>query len=637
MTPTAPPSDPRRSATGEGPGTAPDAPRGLQVWAPRAQRVRVRLDGEVHEMDPGPDGWHRLPGPAPRPGTRYAFRLDDRGAWLPDPRSLFQPEGVSGPSEVVDPALLPRSAWQGRSLRGGVIYELHVGTFAPGADGSAGTLDTAIGRLDDLVDLGVDAVELMPLAAFPGERGWGYDGVDLYAVHAAYGGPAALARFVEAAHACGLAVVLDVVLNHLGPDGNHLSAFGPYFTDRHETPWGWAVNLDDEGSEQVRDFLRGAARHWLVDMQLDGLRLDAVHELRDDGPRHFLAELADAVAAWEQETGRPLTLIAESDRNDPVTVTPTASGGLGMDMQWADDIHHAVHAWISGERQGYYVDFGSSEVLARTLTRMFEHADTYSTFRGREWGAPVDPATSAYDAHSFVAFLEDHDQVGNRARGDRVHQHLSPGRHAAAISLILLGAATPMLFQGEEWACTAPFRYFTDHDEELGRLVTVGRREEFARMGWAQSDVPDPQDRASFTASFLDWDERGRPEHAEMLAWHRRLIALRHQHPDLHDPDLGRVGVEVLGPEALVLRRGDVRVLVSRSDGPAQLPVGAGGAEGVTARLLASFGTLQEDEDGAVLGLEGPGVLVLDDGPDDARDAPGDRVPHDARDARGGR
>src|SRR5699024_6952514 len=270
--------------------------------------------------------------------------------------------------------------------------------------------------------------------------------------HAAYGGPAGLARFVAAAHERDLAVLLDVVHNHLGPSGNYLSMFGPYFTDRHHTPWGSAINLDQPGSREVRDFLLGSARLWLVDVGVDGLRLDAVHELCDDSPRHLLAELAEAVADWEVETARPLTLIAESDRNQPATVTPTSRGGLGMDMQWADDVHHGVHAWITGERKGYYGDFGSAEALAAVLSRVFLHAGTWSSFRARVWGAPVEPGSEDYDAHSFVTFLQDHDQVGNRAAGDRIHHGLSAGQHAAAIALILLGPGTPMLFQGEEWA-----------------------------------------------------------------------------------------------------------------------------------------------------------------------------------------
>lgn len=591
------------------PGTTDPGPRDhadLAVWAPRATAVelRVRRDGAetVTTMERGADGWHRAPSVRAVPGDRYAYRLDADGPWLPDPRSLHQPDGVHGDSEVHAPA--PDPSWTGRDLRGGTIYELHVGTFAPGPDGASGTLDTAISRLDHLVALGVDAVELMPVAAFPGERGWGYDGVDLYATHAAYGGPAALERFVAAAHERGLAVVMDVVMNHLGPAGNYLSAFAPYFTDTHETPWGPAVNLDADGSAEVRAFLLGLARHWLVDMGLDGLRLDAVHALRDDSDRHLLAELADAVASWSAALGRPLTLIAESDLNDPRMVTPTADGGLGMDMQWADDIHHAVHAWSTGERDGYYGDFGSAEVLARCVTRMFEHAGTFSTFRGQVWGSPVDPTAEGYDAHSFVAFLQDHDQVGNRAVGDRPDATTPLGVHAAAAALILCGPATVMLFQGEEWAASTPFTFFTDHDDELGPLVSAGRAEEFAQMGWS-GDIPDPQDRATFEAAMLDWSEAEHGDHARMLAWYTELLALRRAEADLRDPDLRRVDVEILSEETVVLRRGRIRVLAHRGEGPIVLP-DEGGAE-----VLARFDTDPETADADALALRGQGAIVF--------------------------
>lgn len=571
-----------------------------RLWAPAASGVRIRVDGVEHEMTREDGGWFALPQVPAEVGARYAFRLEGSELWIPDPRSLLQPDGVHADSEVVDPrALRIDTGWRGRGIRGGVIYELHVGTFTTGPDGRGGTLDSAIERLDDLVELGVDAVELMPLAAFPGERGWGYDGVGLYSVHASYGGPAALARFVAAAHERGLAVILDVVHNHLGPSGNYLGMLGPYFTDRHETPWGWAVNLDDAGSAEVRAFLLGSARQWLVDVGADGLRLDAVHELRDDSARHFLAELADATAAWERETGRELTLIAESDRNDPATVTPTAAGGLGMDMQWADDIHHAVHAWITGERDGYYGDFGSTSALEKTLTGMFLHDGGFSTFRGRHWGAPVDRRSEQYDAHSFVAFLQDHDQVGNRAAGDRIHHGISPGAHAAGIALILLGAATPMLFQGEEWAASAPFAYFTDHEPELGALVTQGRFAEFAAMGWSR-EVPDPQAVSTFTESMLDWSERSEPEHARILDWYRTLIALRREHADFTDPDLARVSVRALGEETVLMVRGEHAVLAHR------------GPEPITTDLrpqdvLAAF---EADASGQVA-LRGPGAVVM--------------------------
>ena len=578
-----------------------------RVWAPSAGAVEIRVDGTVHTMAPAGEGWFELSDPAPVAGARYAFRLDDGELWLPDPRSLSQPDGVHAASEVVDAqALAPSPGWEGRDLRGAVLYELHVGTFAPGPDGAGGTLDTAIERLDALVELGVDAVELMPLATFPGERGWGYDGVGLYAVHSAYGGPEALARFVRAAHDSGLAVVLDVVHNHLGPSGNYLGMFGPYFTDRHETPWGEAVNLDQPGSRQVRDFLLGSARQWLVELGLDGLRLDAVHELKDDSSPHFLAELSGAVAAWQEETGRPLALIAESDRNQPATVTPTGAGGLGMDMQWADDVHHAVHAWATGERAGYYADFGDADVLAAVLPGIFLHAGTYSSFRGRVWGAPVDPASPDYDGHSFVTFLQDHDQVGNRAAGDRIHHSISPGAHAAAIALILLGPGTPMLFQGEEWAASTPFAFFTDHDEELGPLVSAGRVEEFAAMGWAE-EVPDPQARATFVGSQLRWQERTEGEHARMLQWYRELIALRRAHAELGAGDLAATGVEVLCEDAVLMRRGELAVLAHR--GPDALVLEAGRVLRAS-ELLAGFGAPGHGEDGTVR-LDGPGAAVL--------------------------
>lgn len=589
------------------PAPLPAVDRGrYALWAPAVEQVEIRLGDAARPMTRSEDGWFTLPGVAAEPGTRYAFRIDGDGPWIPDPRSLSQPDGVHGPSEVVDLAALRAEAapWAGADLRGAVIYELHVGTFTPGPDGRGGTLDSAIERLDDLVALGVDAVELMPVATFPGDRGWGYDGVGLYAVHAAYAGPAALARFVDAAHARGLAVLLDVVYNHLGPAGNYLGMLGPYFTDQHETPWGQAVNLDQEGSREVRAFLRAAARQWLVEFGLDGLRLDAVHELQDDSPLHLLAELSLDTLAWQEDTGRPLTLIAESDRNDPRTVTPVAAGGLGMDMQWADDVHHGVHAWITGEREGYYGDFGTTEVLGRVLPRIFEHAGTYSRFRGQVWGAPVDPASPDYDGHSFVTFLQDHDQVGNRATGDRIHASLTPEQHAAAIALILLGPGTPMLFQGEEWATSAPFAFFTDHDEELGPLVSAGRAEEFAEMGW-EGTIPDPQARETFTASMLPWDERGEGEHARILEWYRALIALRRAVPALRSGDLADTSVQALGEETVLLRRGDVTVLAHRGQGPVSLPEAPARGE-----ELASFGTTTADPQGPP-GLSGPGVLVV--------------------------
>ncbi len=366
----------------------------LAVWAPTATTLRAVLPAG---KDDGPDAWVSLTrddagvwhGELPA-DTDYLFAVDDQ-APRPDPRSPRQPHGIHGPSRTFDAGAFAwtDAGWRGRDVLGGVLYEIHVGTFTP-----EGTLDAAIGRLDYLATLGIDTVELMPIVPFPGDRGWGYDGVSLYAVHEAYGGPAALQRFVDAAHARGLAVCLDVVYNHFGPDGNYAPVFGPYFTDKHSTPWGSAINLDDEHADGVRAFIVDNAVRWLRDFHVDALRLDAVHALVDDSPRHILAELSDAVAAFTQASGRVATLIAESDENQVTTITPTADGGRGMDGQWADDVHHALHAWLTGERFGYYVDFGSEETLAHAFEHVFVHDGTFSTFRERGRGAPPCPTTS---------------------------------------------------------------------------------------------------------------------------------------------------------------------------------------------------------------------------------------------------
>lgn len=532
------------------------------IWAPSAGSLSLRLgDGSDLAMLPGSDGWYE-PERALLPGERYGFMVDGDGPF-PDPRSLSLPDGVHGLSRVVDPAVFGRATnWPGRKVLGGVLYEMHVGTFT-----AAGTLDAAVARLDDLVALGVDAVELLPLAAFAGERGWGYDGVAPWSVHEAYGGQEALVRFVDAAHDKGLGVILDVVHNHLGPEGAYVSRFGPYFSPRHQTPWGDGINLDDAGSAQVRDYLIGSARHFLVDVGVDGLRLDAVHALADDSPTHFLAELALRKADWEAETGRAMTLIAESDLNRPTMVMPvgTEPEARGMDAQWADDVHHALHAFFGREQSGYYVDFGDAQELAKALTRVFIHDGGYSRFRGQDWGAPVDPTSPYYDGHSFVVFLQDHDQVGNRAVGDRFAQHAGPDDQAAAAALYLLSAFTPMLFMGEEWAASAPFPFFSHLGPELGPLVTQGRAREFAAMGW-DAATPDPQATSTFDSAKLDWDERSEAGHARMLAWYETLIRLRRDHDDLRDPRLSEVRVDVIDPNTVAMRRGDFLVVATRAE-----------------------------------------------------------------------
>ena len=516
--------------------TSPALPVGprVPVWAPAAQTVELYLPGQdrLVGMIPVPGGWWTAPFDL-EPGTDYAFRVDGSPN-RPDPRSALQPDGVHGPSRTVDPDTWrwTDQNWAGKDLRGSVIYELHVGTFTP-----EGTLDAAITRLGHLADLGVDIVELMPLAAFPGKAGWGYDGVGLWAVHEAYGGPDALARFVDAAHNAGIGVCLDVVYNHLGPSGNYLGVFGPYFTRAHHTPWGEAVNYDHDGSKQVRAFVIDSALRWLRDFHIDALRLDAIHEIKDDAAAadppqtHILAELSDAVAALSAEIGRPLSLVAEADLNDVGVITPTDEQppakipSLGMTAQWADDVHHALHARLTGETQGYYGDFAEAGAWAKAYGRAFLHNGTWSTFRERNWGAPVPENT---DPRKFVVFGSDHDQVGNRAVGDRPSTSLNDATLAATAALVLLSPYTPMLFMGEEWGTRTPFQFFTDHEEEdLARSVSEGRVREFAGFGWDADEIPDPQEHGTVEASRLRWEELDEAEHARMLAWYQGLIALR--------------------------------------------------------------------------------------------------------------
>jgi maltooligosyltrehalose trehalohydrolase len=575
---------------------------GFAVWAPGADSVELALGGSRYAMTRGDDGWWTAPGVPAEHGTDYGYVVDGEGPF-PDPRSRQQPAGVHGLSRVVDHTRFAWTDqdWRGRALPGSVTYELHIGTFTPGR-----TFDAAIERLDHLVELGIDLVEVMPVAAFPGRHGWGYDGVALYAVHEPYGGPEGLKRFVDACHARGLGVMLDVVYNHLGPSGNYLSSFGPYFTDKHHTPWGAAVNLDDSGSDEVRRFIIDSALAWLRDYHVDGLRLDAVHALADDRATHLLTELQIATEELAAEVGRPLFLVAESDRNDPKTVSPRELGGHGLAGQWADDIHHALHSLLSGERQGYYVDFGSYECLAKTLTEAFFHAGTYSTFRGRTHGAPVD--RSRVPGHAFVTYLQNHDQVGNRATGDRLSASVSPGRMAIGAALVLGSAFSPMVFMGEEWAASTPWQYFTDHEEaELADAVREGRRHEFAEHGWAPGDIPDPQDTATVEASTLDWAELDKEPHATMLRWYRDLIALRRANPELTDPRLDAVRVE-FDPDAhwVVMHRGALRVVANLADSEQTVPLD----RPATGVLLAS-GTAEPQEAAVVLAAESAAVVTV--------------------------
>ncbi|PZS20629.1 MAG: malto-oligosyltrehalose trehalohydrolase [Pseudonocardiales bacterium] len=543
----------------------------IGVWAPGVRRVRAVVAGEPVVLGMGPDGWWS--GPDAAPGTDYAFLLDEDDEPLPDPASRWQPSGVHGASRIYDQAAFPwgDADWRGRELPGAVIYELHIGTFTPGA-----TFDTATERLDHLVSLGITHVEVLPVNSFNGVWNWGYDGVDWYAVHEAYGGPDGLKRFVDACHARGLAVVLDVVYNHLGPSGNYLPRFGPYLKPGRNT-WGDLVNLEEP---HVRRFVIDNALMWLRDYHVDALRLDAVHALQDRSPIHILAELSAEVDALASSLGRRLTLIAESDLNDPVMITPTAAtppaqSGYGLDAQWDDDVHHALHAALTGETQGYYCDFGSLSVLAKVLTSAFWHDGTYSTFRGRNHGKPVDRATTP--GWRFVVCLQNHDQVGNRAVGDRLPELVSPGLLRVGAVLLLTSPFTPMLWMGEEWAASTRWPFFTSHPEpELAEATGRGRVEEFSRHGWDVDQMIDPQDPEAYRSAILDWSEVGEGAHADVLALYRRLIALRSAEPDLRDADLTRVRVDYDEHERwLVMHRGAFRVVANLSPQPHALALDA--------------------------------------------------------------
>jgi maltooligosyltrehalose trehalohydrolase len=534
----------------------------FEVWVPE-KTVKLRLDGRDHDMERGENGWWRLDVPEAGPGTDYAFVLPDSDNALPDPRSLWQPDGVHGPSRVYDHSAFPWSdgSWTGRQLPGSVLYEMHVGTFTP-----EGTFDAAIERLDHLADLGVDLVELLPVSAFNGDRNWGYDGVCWYAPQETYGGPDGLKRFVDAAHRKGLGVVLDVVYNHFGPSGAYAPMFAPYLSASGSNPWGAAVNLDGPLSDGVRRYIIDSVLGWLRDYHVDGLRLDAVHALVDDTAVNVLEQMAVEVESLSTHLGRPLSLIAESDLNDPSLITSRDAGGDGLHAQWDDDVHHVLHALLTGERQGYYGDFGSLESLETVLTGAYFHAGTWSSFRRRRHGRPINRATMP--GHRFVAYLQNHDQIGNRAVGDRLSASLSPGLLKVGATLLFTAPFTPLLFMGEEWAASNPWQFFTSHAEpELAAAVRTGRRREFAPHGWAETDVPDPQDPATFERSKLDWSEPGKPGHAEILDLHKRLIALRRRHADLSDPRLDQVEVWH-GDQYAVMRRGHTAVAVNLATAP---------------------------------------------------------------------
>jgi maltooligosyltrehalose trehalohydrolase len=573
----------------------------FRVWATIPERVEVQVGRQRFPMRRGEDGWWSAAVEAARPGSDYGFVLDGEGPF-PDPRSPWQPNGVHGLSRLVDHGAI---RWEDAGFRAGplsaaVIYELHIGTFTP-----AGTFDAAIGRLDHLVHLGVTHVELMPVNQFSGRHGWGYDSVDLFAPHQAYGGPDGLKRLVNACHQRGLAVLLDVVYNHLGPSGNYLGRFAPYFNPRYHTPWGSAINFDGAYSDEVRRFFCDNALMWLREYHVDGLRLDAVHAILDTSAIPFLEQLGAEVRQLAAQANRPLIVIPESDLNDPRLIWPSERGGFALDAQWSDDFHHALHTVLTGEKAGYYEDFGALADLAKALREAYVYDGRYSRHRRCSHGRPPVGLTG----HRFLGYAQNHDQVGNRARGERLSQLVSLGRLKAAAALVFASPFVPMLFQGEEWGASTPFQYFTDHPEpDLAEAVRQGRRKEFASFGWKPEEVPDPQAPETFDRSKLDWSEPAREPHAGLLDWHRRLIRLRRAEPALADGRLELVQCRFNVPGSwFLLERGLFTVACNFSGQLQHLPLRPGSHQ----CLLESDSGLRPVDGGLNLPPDAVAILKL--------------------------
>jgi maltooligosyltrehalose trehalohydrolase len=533
----------------------------FRVWAPKHDRVELHLLAPRDErvaMTKDVTGYHSVIVDDCAEGTRYLYVVN--GQERPDPASRYQPEGVHGPSEVVGSDFeWHDEGWTGVALEDYVVYELHVGTFT-----EEGTFDAIIPKLDELKALGITAVELLPIAQFPGARNWGYDGTYANAAQSSYGGPRALKRLVDACHARGLAILLDVVYNHLGPEGNYLSEFAPYFTDRYKTPWGLALNFDGPRSDDVRWYFIQSALQWLDEFHFDGLRVDAVHAIVDHSAEPFLQDLCEAVHQRAEKLGRKIYAIAESDLNDPRVITPESEFGLGFDAQWADDFHHSMHTLLTGEQDGYYEGFPPKATnLARVFSTGYLYTGQHSTYRGRKYG--LEPKTK--NGAQFVISMQNHDQVGNRAMGDRLSTIVSPEKVRLAAAAMILAPFVPMLFMGEEYGETAPFQYFTSHsDEALIEAVRKGRREEFDDFVW-QGDPPDPHDEDTFRRSRLNWSLREREKHSELLELYRTLLALRRDTPALRKLDLSAVETHADDERRLLfMRRENVLLAFNFSD-----------------------------------------------------------------------
>ncbi|MGE5175971.1 MAG: malto-oligosyltrehalose trehalohydrolase [Hyphomicrobiales bacterium] len=596
----------------------PDGVR-FRVWAPDARHVTLEAAPRsgasiTARLAPEPDGYHAGFVPGLRAGDRYRFRVDGAGPF-PDPASRLQPEGVHGPSEIVDPAAFAWTddAWTGVPLEGLVLYELHVGAFTP-----EGTFAAAAARLPDLRDLGVTAVELMPVADFPGARNWGYDGGALFAPARVYGAPDDLRRFVDRAHALGLAVHVDVVYNHFGPDGAYAPAFSSrFFSERHASPWGRGINLDGADAAAVRGFFIENALHWIRDYHADGLRLDATHAMVDESGRHFLAELAAAIAASPDARRRRALVIAEDARNWDRIVRRAEEDGFGLDAVWSDDFHHQARRLLAGDDEAWFRDFsGSAADLAGTIARGWwftgQHASYFRGARGS------DPA--GIPRRRFVFFLQNHDQIGNRARGERLHHAIDPAAFRAATTLLLTAPETPLLFMGQEWGAATPFRFFTDHAEPLGSRVSEGRRREFAAFREfadpeARAAIPDPQDPETFAASRLRWEERDREPHASLLRLTRRLLALRRHEALLRDAPDAAFDASAPDDGTVVLRRernGGAMLVVARLRGSGAVSIArpAAGLDGRAPEVLFTTEDAGVASDSLPVRVEGTGDRV---------------------------
>ncbi len=540
------------------------------VWAPMADTVALILgDDRTFDLVRSDDGFWKAEIAGVGHGDRYRYSIDG-GAPLPDPASAWQPDGVHAASAVVDPArfVWTDQGWRGRGLVGAVVYELHIGTFTPG-----GTLDDAIPELERLSTLGITTIELMPVNAFPGERNWGYDGVYPFAVQQSYGGPEALARFIDAAHRSDLAVILDVVYNHLGPEGNHLPAFGPYFTDAYTTPWGPALNVAGRHSDGVRSYFAENAARWIRDFHVDGFRFDAVHAIVDPTANPFWAEICIAARSAAAAARRSIVLIGESSDNDPRQLHPIEHDGIGLDAVWCDDVHHNLRVAATGDRRGYYADYdGTATELADTIGHRWKFRGQYSTARGRRHGRPVDDVAP----HRFVACSQNHDQVGNRPAGDRPDHHVTASQRRFAPSTVLLSPYTPMLFMGEEYGELAPFPFFVDHtDPDVLRATNEGRRAEFEGADWSV-EVPEPGARSTFESAVLDPSIVERDERsAELLAMYTELLRLRREMPSVTSPTATQQ-IDQIGDAVTILRTLDGRtttVVINESDASVELPI----------------------------------------------------------------